>query len=247
MAQRTAIVNELKRTLRERGITYEQVARHMKLSHASVKRLFASGSFTLERVDAVCEFLGLELSELLEQMKERDAEVTRLTVAQEREIVSDMRLFLMTWLILNRWRVEEIQEAFRFNEREMQQYLIKLDRLKIIELQPGNRARLRITPNLSWQPGGPMWRFVRQNLIREFFSSDFEEPGAEFRFYGSMMSDATLRQIKRAIQNVLKECAELAERDRALPMDQRNGAAYVFALRPWQFSGFDQLRAKPRK
>ncbi len=246
MAQRIAIVNEIKRTLRERGITYEQVARHMKLSHASVKRLFANSSFTLERIDQICEFLGLELTELVEQMKDREAPVTQLTVAQEKDIVADMRLFLMTWLILNRWRVEEIMQAFRFNEREVQQYLIKLDRLKIIELQPGNRARLRITGNLSWQPGGPMWRFVRQNLIREFFSSDFEEPGAEFRFYGSMMSDATLRQIKRAIQNVLKECADLAERDRALPIDQRNGAAYVFALRPFQYSGFDEFRQKPR-
>jgi transcriptional regulator with XRE-family HTH domain len=242
MAQRLAIVTEIKRTLRERGITYEQVAKHMKLSHASVKRLFSVGSFTLERIDEVCELLGMELTELVEQMKEREAPVTRLTVAQEREIVADIRLFLMTWLILNRWRVEEITEAFRFTEREVQHYLIKLDRLKIIELQPGNRARLRITGNLSWQPGGPMWRFVRQNLIREFFSSDFEEPGAEFRFYGAMMSEATLRQIKRAIQNVLKECADLAERDRALPMENRTGAAYVFAVRPWQFSGFDQFR-----
>ncbi len=121
-----AIVNEIKRTLRERGITYEQVAKHMKLSHASIKRLFASSTFTLERIDQICEFLGLELTDLVEQMKDREAPVTRLTVAQEKDIVSDMRLFLMTWLILNRWRVEEIMQAFRFNEREMQQYLIKL-------------------------------------------------------------------------------------------------------------------------
>jgi len=242
MAQRLAIVAEIKRALKERGLTYPQVARHLKLSHASIKRLFSTAGFSLERIDAICELLGMELAELIERMQARQMPMTRLTIAQEREIIADPRLFLMAWLLLNRWRIDEIVQAFRFTEREAQRYLIKLDRLKLIELQPGNRARLRITGNVSWQRGGPMWRYVHQNLMKEFFSSDFEDPHAEFRFYGGIMSDATLRQIKRAIQNVLRECAELAERDRTLPLSQRNGAAYVFALRPWQYSGFDELR-----
>ena len=242
MAQRLAIVAELKRSLKEHGLTYEDVARHLKLSHASIKRLFASGDFSLARIDAICELLGLELTELAARMSERQAPMTRLTHAQEREIVADPRLFLMTWLVLNRWRVEEIVETFRFTTRDVQRYLIKLDRLKLIELQPGNRARLRIANNVSWQPGGPLWRHVHQNLMKEFLDSSFEDPHAEFRFYGTTMSDATLRQIKRALQNVLKECAELAERDQSVPTAQRQGAAYVFAVRPWQYSGFDEMR-----
>jgi transcriptional regulator with XRE-family HTH domain len=242
MAQKLAIVAELKRSLKERGLTYAQVARHLKLSLPSVKRLFSTADFSLERLDQVCELLGLEPTQLFEQMREREAPVTRLTAAQEREIVADPRLFLMAWLILNRWRIEEIVQAFKFTEREAQKYLIKLDRLKLIELQPGNRARLRVNPNLSWQPGGPMWRYVHHNLLKEFFNSDFQEPSAEFRFYGSIMSEATLHQIKRAIQNVLRECTELADRDRNIPLAQRTGAAYVFALRPWQYTGFDALR-----
>ena len=242
MAQRLAIVTELKKVLKERGLTYEHVARQLELSQASVKRLFSRADFSLERIDGICELLGLEVTDLVERVRERQVRVTPLTAAQEREIIADPRLFLMAWLILNRWRVEEIVQAFRFTEREAQRYLIKLDRLKFIELQPGNRVRLRVTQNVSWQPGGPMWRFVHQNLLKEFFASTFQEAGAEFRFYGAVMSDATLRQIKRAIQNVLRECAELADRDRNLPLSQRTGAAYVFAMRPWQYSGFDHLR-----
>ena len=243
MAQKLAIVAELKRTLKERGITYAQVARHMKLSLPSVKRLFSTADLSLDRLDQVCELVGMEPTELLEQMRQRAATVTRLTNAQEREIISDPRLFLVAWLILNRWRIEEIVEAFRFTEREAERYLIKLDRLGLIELQPGNRARLRVN-TVSWQPGGPMWRYVHQHLLKEFFASDFQDPRAEFRFYGAIMSEATLQQIKRTIQNALRECAELADRDRNLPLDKRTGAAYVFALRPWQYTGFDQFRRR---
>jgi transcriptional regulator with XRE-family HTH domain len=242
MAQKLAIIAEIKRTLKERDITYAEVARHMKLSLPSVKRLLSTGDLSLDRLDKICELLGMEPAELIEQMRQRAAPVTQLTDAQEREIIADPRLFLMAWLIINRWRIEEIVEAFRFTEREAERYLIKLDRLKIIELQPGNRTRLRVNSNLSWRPGGPMWRYVHQHLLKEFFASDFQDPSAEFRFYGAIMSEATLQQIKRTIQNALRECAELADRDRNLPLDKRTGAAYVFALRPWQYTGFDQFR-----
>jgi transcriptional regulator with XRE-family HTH domain len=242
MAQKLAIIAEIKRALKERGITYPQLAQHMRVSLPTVKRMLTRCDLSLERLDTICELLGTEVAELIDQMRSRAAPITRLTAVQEREIVADPRLFLMAWLTLNRWRVEEIIEAFHFTHLEAQSYLIKMDRLKLIELQPGNRARLRVNANLAFQPGGPLWQFVHQKLLNEFLSSDFQDAHAEFRFCGAIMSEATLQQIKRTIQTALRECAELAERDRTLPLAHRTGAAYVFALRPWQYSGFDQLR-----
>lgn len=242
MAQTLAIVTELKRTLKERGLTYADVARRLKLSQASVKRLFSTADFSLERVDEICELLGFEISELVASMAERQVPVTRLTLAQEREIVADPRLLLMTWLVLHRWRLEEITQFFRFTDRELQRCLIRLDRLGIIELQPGNRARLRITRNVSWHPGGPMQKYLHQRPLKEFFESDFSDPRSELRFFGSVMSDSTFAQIRKAIQHTIKECNELADRDRSLPLSERTGGAYVFALRPWHYSGFDQFR-----
>ena len=52
MAERLAIVRELKRALKERGLTYADVAAALRLSLPTVKRLFASGDFSLARVDA---------------------------------------------------------------------------------------------------------------------------------------------------------------------------------------------------
>ena len=55
MAERDVIVAELKRALRERGLTYTDVAKKLGLSVASVKRLFAGGELTLTRVEQICE------------------------------------------------------------------------------------------------------------------------------------------------------------------------------------------------
>ena len=87
-----------------------------------------------------------------------------------------------------------------------------------------------------------MQKYLHQKPLKELFDSDFSDPRAELRFFGAMMSESTFAQIRKAIQQTIKECGELAERDRSLPLDLRTGAANVFALRPWHYSGFDQFR-----
>jgi transcriptional regulator with XRE-family HTH domain len=237
MAERILIVAELKRALRERGLTYAAVARHLAVSLATVKRLFASGDFSLERVERVCELLGVSLRELLERAAERGAPTNPLTLAQEREIVADPKLFLVTWLVLNRMSAEEMMRLYRFSEREIVRCLIRLDRLKVIELQPGNRVRLLVSRRFSWRPGGPVQRYIHEKLLREFLASTFIGAPEEFFFHGAMVSESVQAQLKRVLQNAARECMQLIEHERSAP-EGRHGAAFVLALRPWGYSGF---------
>ena len=237
MAERDLIVAELKRALRERGLTYAAVARQLSLSLASVKRLFARGDFSLARLERICELLDLSLRDILERAAERGAPTNQLTLNQEREIVADTRLFLVTWLLLNRVSAEDITRLYRFSERELVRWLIRLDRLKVIELQPGNRVRLLVSRRFSWRPGGPVQRYIHDKLLREFLASAFIRAPEEFFFHGAMVSDAVHGQLKRVLQHAARECMELIERERAAPQD-RHGAAFVLALRPWGYSGF---------
>lgn len=240
MAARDTIVAELKRALRENGQTYADVARHLKLSLPSIKRLFSTGDFSLERVDQICELVGVELNALLERSQKR-APTRQLTLEQEREIVADAALFLVTWLVLSRTPIEEILDEYRFSAAELQRLLIRLDRLKVIELQPGNRARVLVNRRFTWRPGGPVQRYIHQKLLREFLASDFADAQDEFFFNGDALSDQGLLQIKRVLQNAARECMEVMERD--LPAKpKRHGAAFVLAVRRWDYSGFAELR-----
>jgi transcriptional regulator with XRE-family HTH domain len=240
MAQRSQIVGELKQVLRERRITYAQVAEALDLSLPSVKRLFSNGEFTLERIDRICELAGVELSELLEGMQKRAQPASKLTVAQEEEIVSDPKLFLTTWLVLNRTGFDEIIGEYRFTERELLRHLIKLDRLKVIELQPRNRVRVLVSRHFAWRVGGPVQKYIHQKLLREFLATHFAEQEATFVFHGGSVTPAALAQLRRVLENASRECAEIIDRDRASEAP-RAGAAFLLALRPWQYSGFAEF------
>jgi AcrR family transcriptional regulator len=240
MAERTLIVAELKRALREHGLTYAAVAQKLGLSIPTVKRLFSTGDFSLERVDAVCELVGLGLREILERAHDQSAPANQLSVSQEQEIVADPRLLLIAWLLVNRTPFEEIVRTYRFTEREALRYFIRLDRLKVIDLQPGNRVRLLVSRRFTWRAGGPVQKYIHQKLLREFLASHFAGPSDEFFFHGGAVSEETLAELKRALRNASRECVEIIERDRA-PPENRSGSAFVLALRPWRYSGFSQF------
>jgi AcrR family transcriptional regulator len=240
MAQKTQIVTELKRALRETGHTYADVAKSLELSVASVKRLFSTEDLSLHRVDQICELIGLSLRDILDRALDRADPTNQLTAAQESELISDPKLLFATWLVLIRTPFEEMVQDYKFTEREALQYLIRLDRLKVIELQPGNRARLLVSRHFTWRTGGPVQKYIHQKLLREFLASHFADSQEEFFFHGGIVTDAALLQIKRSLQNAARECVEIIERDRAAPQSRR-GAAFVLALRPWNYSGFDEF------
>ena len=64
MKQSNQWVDTLKRCLKARGLTYKDVARKLKLSEASIKRLFSERSFTLQRLEQICLMMYMSFSDL---------------------------------------------------------------------------------------------------------------------------------------------------------------------------------------
>jgi hypothetical protein len=235
---RILLVDELKRLLRERRITYAMVARQLKVSLPTVKRMFSRGQFTLSRFEAICEMAGSSLAELAAGAGERAIPVRTLTLAQEKQIVSDPVLLLVTWLVLNRATVADIVRDYRLTEQEVVRQLIRLDRLRVIELQPGNRVRLLINPHFSWRPGGPVQSYIHERMLRDFLASHFTGEDEQFWFHGGRLTDDAMASLRRVLQVAARECAAIVDNDRRSRAPRR-GAAFVLALRRWAYGGFE--------
>ena len=158
MAQTVALLDTLKRALRAHGKTYADVAIKLEISVASVKRLFAERSMSLERLDRICAMLNLEVSDLLRQLGEDDRQLAQLTEEQEREIAGDMLLLLVAVSVLNRLTTDDILERFHIDRHQCIRKLAWLDRQGFIELLPKDRIRLRVAANFAWLPDGPIHR-----------------------------------------------------------------------------------------
>jgi len=239
MAQSTHLISALKKTLKAHAKTYADVAEHLQLSEASVKRLFAQQSFTLQRLDQICQMLNMEISDLLQQVSSRDP-LQKLSLLQEQEIVSDVELLLITVCILNHWTLDEIMARFNIAEVRCIKHLTHLDRLQMIELLPLNRVRLRVAANFRWHENGPIQQFFINKLESDFFSCDFDQQHEQLMVINGMLSHSSNVVFQRKMTQLVQEFDELNSADNKLPLDKRFGTTVVIAMRRWRYGLFRQ-------
>lgn len=242
MRQTGALIKTLKEELRRKGITYRDVAKAIELSEASVKRLFADTSFSLERLDVICELLGMELTDLVRLMESDLSLTSRLTLSQELELVSDIKLLLMAHFLINGVLFCEIIDSYNISEPEGIRLLVKLDRLKIIELLPENRVKVIISNNFQWIHNGPIQNFYEKTIQEEFFKSSFSGQGEVRMFVSGMLTRQSNSEMIKKISHLCIELNELSHSDRSEDINQRFGTSLVVAMRPWEPEVFKNIR-----
>jgi len=241
MAQTTALVDALKQVLREQGITYADVAKKLKLSLPSVKRLFSDKQFSLRRLDQVCEMAGIEISDLARRVQQ-NKEISQIAWEHEEELVSDQKLLIVAVSALNRWTFKEIFSTYKLTEAELVRRLARLDRMHLIELQPGNRIRPLVSTSFHWHPGGPIQRFFEAQVQADFFKCAFNNPGELRLFVTGMLSRQSNGVIQQKLQRLAQDFRHLHEEDKNLPLAKRFGTSLVMAIRPWELAVFEKLR-----
>ncbi len=242
MAGSGAMVDVLKRELKARGITYAQVARHLGMSEASVKRMFSQKNMTLKRIDAVCRAAGIEFSDLARALNQDEKLVSQLTPEQEKEIVAHRKLFLVAVCALNHVTFEQITHIYDISKAECTQLLARLDRLGFIELQPNNRIKLLVSRSFSWLPDGPIQRFFNQQAHNEYFRSRFDRSGEFMIVANGMLSPQSSAAIVTRLKRVVREFSDLHSEDVRLPLTERSAMSLLVAIRHWELHAFAEMR-----
>ncbi len=238
------VTEALKRCLKSRGMTYAALARSLGLSEASVKRLFSAGGFTLKRVEQICRVLDIDLFELARLARSSAATVTELTPAQESALAANPRLLLVFHLLLGDWEIEEIVAEYALTRAECLKHMLELDRLRLIDLRPGNEVRLRTARQVNWRRGGPIRRVYQQKVLDEFFGAPFDQAGEALRFETKELSQASREVLRRKLDRLAQDFNELAEMDAALKPSQRDSVGMVLGLRPYVLSLFTGMKRK---
>lgn len=238
MAQTTALVQCLKRSLKERGITYAELATPLDLSEASIKRLFAEESFSLTRLDTICAHMGMDMSELFAKLDQQQDYISELNEAQEQALVADEHLILVMQLVFSDWTFADILRMFTLSEPQLIAALVKLDKLGMIVLLPKNRVKLLTAHNFRWRKNGPVQSFFRQNIQNDFFQSDFDQRGEALTFLTGMLSKEAHREFQKKLDEFAKDFDRLCKSDAKKPLQERLGYGVVLAIRPWKLSFF---------
>ena len=236
MNQTKQLVAAIKRSLKIRGLTYRDVANYLDLSEASVKRLFSTGSFSLQRLEAICNLLDIDFYELVRMTSMATVKKPqRLTVAQEQALADSPSLFAYFYLLLNGWTHQGICKEHGLSEVASIRRLAALDRLRLIELLPGNRVRLLTDHIILWRRDGPVKRRYEKEIRQDFMNSAFTGDDESLHFEAVELSEYSIKVLQRKISALIRDISELTDLDTTLPPDERRWMGVVFGYRPWIF------------
>lgn len=245
MSQTVQLIATLKRQLKARGVTYAQVATHLKKSEATIKRQFSQQSFSLRTLESICDLIELDLAELVQAAEDAQSGLRQLSAAQEADLVADPRRMLVAVCILNHWTLAQIVAVYNIRKAECIKHLLQLDQMGLIRLMPENRVKLRIARDFTWLPDGPIQRFFKGQAQTDFLNANFDRPGEVFRFQHGMLTPAANARFQQRLLRLMQEFSELHEDCLASPVEARYGTSLLLAMRPWEPAEFESLRQAP--
>ncbi|PKF61579.1 transcriptional regulator [Psychromonas sp. psych-6C06] len=242
MSQTKSLIIALKAQLKAHGKTYHDVALHLGLSQASVKRMFSENNLSLSRLESICNYIDLPFTDLILSMNTESNKIASLTLEQEQVIADDLLLLLVTVCVINGFTYQDLLQEYELSEHECIQKLAKLDKLKLIELLPGNRFKLKITRHFAWLADGPIQRFFLNRVQNEFFNSRFNKATEKLIVVNGLLSLTSNGEVQKLMQKLCNEFVESRQEDSPLPLSEKHGTTMVLALRQWNSSLFNEIR-----
>lgn len=241
MPYATSLVDSLKRELKLRGITYADLAGRIRMSEASVKRMFSQKNFTLQRLDDILRAANIDFGAIAQSVHDESRLISELSFEQEKEIIGDTKLLVVAVSVLNHLTVAQIVQVYTITEAEVVKYLMQLDRLGFLELLPNNRVKLLVSRTFRWIPDGPIRKHFREQAYGDYLESQFDGDNELMRLTNVMLSRQSIAALLDRMNEMARELSQQHQEDAKLPFEERFSISVMLAARPWMPKAFQAL------
>lgn len=232
--QQKMVIESLKKILKSKGWTYEKLAKELKLSLPSIKRILAKEDMSLSRLETICDVIGIQMTDvfrLVETVYEGVPE--ELSMEQEVYFSRWPARFAYLDLLLNGMSVKQIETQFKLSKAHTAKVLRDLEKIGVIDWLSDYKVKLKISPVLKIREKGPLRALFADQGIKSFLAGEFSKTHDFQEFMTINISDKTKKKIITHIKKVLSEAAREGEFENQTGVNTENAAIYV-ALRNWK-------------
>jgi DNA-binding Xre family transcriptional regulator len=244
---RIFLFDSLRAHLKARGYTYRHLAEALGISEATIKRIFASNDCTIERLEEICQFLNIELAQLLKSTPKKSKLIQQLTRKQETELAENKQLLMVAICVMGLWSFEDILSHLVIPKVTCIALLQRLERIGFVEMHPKNQYRLLVAKDFTWIVDGPIMRLVK-GVSDDFFNHRFEAPGEILKIINVRVSPVMRESLKTKLEQVAQLYADQVVADSHLLLGERPPLSICIAVRSWvpEFLR-DLMRIEPQK
>ncbi|MCX6116485.1 MAG: helix-turn-helix transcriptional regulator [Proteobacteria bacterium] len=234
MSQVKDMLELLKRRMKGKGVTYQDLGVRLGVAESTIKRWFSTGSFDVSRLDQIAEIIEMDISELFTFSRKKDLQ-SYFNDEQELELSLRDDLLTVLYLSLSGKNFPEILNDFEITEQDLTKLLLKLDRLKLIELHPGQKIIPLVRSNTRWLPNGPLSQKYGSFIRQDYMNSDFSGQYEKFWLLSGKISQSSLKVFSRKFDLIVSELHDYMELDQDLSDSETEFLTFFSSYRPWKF------------
>lgn len=229
---RTFIFDSLRAHLKARNFTYKHLAQGIGVSEPTIKRIFSNNDCSIERLDEICLFLHIELSDLVKSTPKKRKLIEQLSRKQEAELADNNKLLMIAICVMGLWSYEDMLRHLTISKMECISLLQRLDKIGFVEMQTNNQYRLLVAKDFTWIVDGPIMRLVK-GVSDDFFNHRFEAPGEVLKIINVRVSHQVRESLKGRLEKIAQEYADQVVSDSHLPLSERPPLSICIAVRSW--------------
>lgn len=215
-----AVIRVLKEVLKERQISYKDLAARLGMSESGVKKIFTGKDCSFLKLMQISKILKLKFSDLMNEIEHEEMRPVHFNQKQQEVFLKDRSLFYFyVKLVIERMSVEEIQIESRLTDTQCFKYLKSLDDIGIIKLQAEGKVKLPSIALVSQFGQGPLlektYQHWGQNTVK-LMAHPKNQASGKFIIRCLRMKSETYQDFLNQLQDLEKQIAKRALREMAV-------------------------------
>ncbi len=211
------VLQVIKDALKKQKVTYKELALMLGITEAGIKKQFQSSDISLNRINQICDSLGIPVFALLEEARLKPIRELKLNKIQENYFVKNPKLFIFFLkLSEENGNAERANIDTKLSAPELWKALKGLDNIGLIKLHPKNKVELVYGALLTISNESAAMEQISAQLARDYLDShrDLLDSSKQLKMSLLKLSRKSAEQLKIDLDKTYEFYLRQSEFDR---------------------------------
>lgn len=218
MRLRGNVFQSLKLILKNRQMTYADLAAAMEVSEPTIKRMFVEQDCKMGRLLKMCDVLEVSLSDVMDRAKRAEEAAFELPLETERLLAREPLLFYMFILLRDGISDQDIQDRYDISPSQYFLNMRQLEKMGLARTRQDGTITVYKEIRIQFRRHGPLRGLIR-HINTEFFVETYERPDSDvsaFRTLSRRMLPDTAAFMRKELTELVERVNRLARQDQMI-------------------------------
>jgi len=224
MASRTEyrqVAQALRKVLKGRRVTYEELGEKLGISSRTVKRIMHGNDYSMAKLAEVCDAIGIKFFDLMRLAQEEEREESfKLTVEQEEFLATNPKHFKFFSKLVKGLSLQAIKENYGLTNKALVSYVKDLESFGLLDRLSDSQVQLKVKGSAhDFIRNGPLSRTIARRDMQKW-GAQLLESGPEFKSFftssGTYLSEKSIKEFIKAAEELAARFRLISQRERSL-------------------------------